>query len=62
MRWLFQRTKVDAARAAAQMIEHAVGAAIRLGTVTTDLGGNATTATFTKAVINELKSAKALPA
>jgi 3-isopropylmalate dehydrogenase len=62
MRWLYQRTKVDAARAAAQMIEHAVGAAIRRGIVTTDLGGNATTATFTKAVINELKSTEALPA
>lgn len=58
MRWLYQRTKVEAARATAQIIEHAVAAAIRGGTHTADLGGKAGTDAFTKAVINELQTAK----
>ncbi len=57
MRWLYQRTKVDAARSAAQLLENAVAAAIRSGTVTADLGGTASTAAFTKAVIDGIKAA-----
>lgn len=57
MRWLYQRTKVDAARATAHIIEQAVTAAIRKGTVTADLGGKASTGDFTKAVIGELQNA-----
>ena len=58
MRWLYQRTKVDAARATAQIIEQAVTATIRQGTVTADLGGNASTSQFTKSVIRELQNAE----
>jgi 3-isopropylmalate dehydrogenase len=59
LRWLYQRSKVEAARGTAQMIEHAVGAAIRRGTVTVDLGGDAGTGAFTRAVIAELQTAEA---
>jgi 3-isopropylmalate dehydrogenase len=59
LRWLYQRSKVEAARATAQMIEHAVRAAIGRGTLTADLGGNAGTCAFTKAVIGELATAQA---
>jgi 3-isopropylmalate dehydrogenase len=62
MRWLYQRTKIEAARATAQIIEHAVAAAIDGGTLTPDLGGKAGTDAFTKAVINGLKSAEMRPA
>src|SRR5215472_18411572 len=58
LRWLYQRSKVEAARAAAQMIEHAVKAAIRHGTATVDLGGNAGTSAFARAVIGELQKAE----
>src|SRR5262249_13717697 len=58
LRWLYQRSKVDAARATARIIEDAVAATIRKGTVTADLGGSATTGAFTKAVIDELASAQ----
>lgn len=56
MRWLYQRTKVEAARATAQLMEHAVTQTIRQGNVTADLGGSATTASFTSAVIKELRT------
>ena len=59
LRWLYQRSKVDAACATAQMIEHAVRAAIRGGTATADLGGSAGTGAFTRAVIGELQAAQA---
>jgi 3-isopropylmalate dehydrogenase len=58
LRWLYQRSKVEAARITAQMIEHAVRAAIRRGTITADLGGNAGTGEFTSAVIGELQNAQ----
>jgi 3-isopropylmalate dehydrogenase len=54
MRWLYQRTKVEAARVTGQVIERAVTGTIRGGTLTADLGGKASTDAFTKAVINEL--------
>lgn len=56
MRWLYQRTKIEAARTTAQFIDQAVAAAIRGGTMTLDLGGKAGTDAFTKAVINELQT------
>src|SRR5215470_273428 len=59
LRWLYQRSKVEAARAAAEMIEQAVKAAIRRGIATVDLGGSAGTSAFAKAVIGELQIAKA---
>src|SRR5215831_5948342 len=46
LRWLYQRSKVEAARTTAHMIERAVGAAIRSGAVTADLGGTAGTGAF----------------
>src|SRR5215470_5840236 len=57
LRWLYQRSKVEAARATAQMIEQAVRAAIRRGSLTADLGGNAGTNEFAGAVIGELQTA-----
>jgi 3-isopropylmalate dehydrogenase len=62
LRWLYQRSKIDAARRAGLMMEHAVGSAIRQGTVTADLGGSASTSAFTKAVIGELQNAETMPA
>lgn len=62
LRWLYQRSKADAARTTAQMIEHAVRAAIGGGTITADLGGNAGTDAFTRAVIGELQVAKEITA
>src|SRR5262249_23171764 len=59
LRWPYQRSRVEPARAAAQRIEHAVKAAMGHGTATADLGGNAGTSAFAKAVIGELPSAKA---
>jgi isocitrate/isopropylmalate dehydrogenase len=58
MRWLYQRTKVEAARVTGQIIERAVTGAIRGGTLTADLGGKASTDAFSKAVINELQTAE----
>lgn len=58
LRWLYQRSRLEAARVTAQMIEHAVRTAIRRGTVTADLGGDASTSTFTNAVIGELQAAE----
>lgn len=54
MRWLYQRTKAEAARNTAQLMERAVAATIRSGNVTADLHGSASTTEFTKAVIKEL--------
>jgi 3-isopropylmalate dehydrogenase len=56
LRWLYQRSKVEAARTTALMIERAVAAAIRRGAVTADLGGTAGTGDFTKAAIAELQA------
>ena len=54
LRWLYQRTKVEATRATADLMERAVEGTIRNGTVTGDLGGKETTLSFTKAVIGQL--------
>jgi 3-isopropylmalate dehydrogenase len=57
LRWLYQRSKVEAARTTASAIEQAVTATIRKGTVTADLGGKASTSAFTQTVIGELANA-----
>jgi 3-isopropylmalate dehydrogenase len=59
LRWLYQRSKIDAARTTAAVIEQAVSATIRNGTVTADLGGKASTTDVAKAVISALQSSDA---
>jgi 3-isopropylmalate dehydrogenase len=55
LRWIYQRRRHRACRDAAALIEHGVRAAIAGGTLTPDLGGDATTAAFAQAVINSCR-------
>lgn len=55
--WLYQRTREPACRTAAQQLRDGVAGAIDGGTHTADLGGGATTSTFTKAVIAAMRKA-----
>ena len=49
--WLYQRTREPACCSTAQLLQQGVARAIGCGTRTADLGGGASTSTFTKAVI-----------
>jgi 3-isopropylmalate dehydrogenase len=55
--WLYQRTREPACRTTAQQLRDGVAGAIGSGTHTADLGGEATTSTFTKAVIAAMRKA-----
>lgn len=57
MRWLYQRGKGRACRDAATLMERGVRQAIASGTVTPDLGGDASTRVFANAVIHGLRKA-----
>lgn len=53
--WLFQRTNDQACRATARQMRDGVAGAINGGTHTADLGGDASTLAFTKAVIAAMR-------
>lgn len=55
LRWIHQRRQNRACRDAADVLEGGVRAAIAAGTVTPDLGGDASTVTFANAVIASCK-------
>jgi 3-isopropylmalate dehydrogenase len=57
MRWLYQRTKVLAARKTAELMEIGVKAAIGKGAGTADIGGTTSTNAFTIAIIREIEIA-----
>src|SRR5215470_3685757 len=57
LKWLYQRTREQACRATAQLLEHGVAGAISAGTYTADLGGSAGTSDFAKAVIAAMRNA-----
>ncbi len=57
MRWLYQRGKGHACRDAATLLEHGVRSAIAAGNVTPDLGGDASTDAFARAVVSALRKA-----
>jgi 3-isopropylmalate dehydrogenase len=52
LRWVYQRRRISACKDAAALLEHGVRTAIARGTVTPDLGGDASTAEFANAVIS----------
>jgi 3-isopropylmalate dehydrogenase len=52
--WFYQRGKPTACREAASLIRRAVEMTIAQGTATRDLGGNASTAEFSAAVVREI--------
>jgi len=52
LRWVYQRRRISACKDAAALLEHGVRTAIATGTVTPDLGGDASTAEFANAVIS----------
>jgi Isocitrate/isopropylmalate dehydrogenase len=55
--WLYQRTHEPTCRPTAQLIQHGVAWAIAGGSHTADLGGNANTSAFAKAVITAMRNA-----
>lgn len=55
LRWIYQRSRNRACKDTAALMEQGVRAAIAAGTVTADLGGDASTATFANAVISSCK-------
>jgi 3-isopropylmalate dehydrogenase len=57
LRWVDQRKRNRAARAAAGLIEHGIQGAMKAGVLTADLGGKATTSSFTKAVLKAIGDA-----
>jgi 3-isopropylmalate dehydrogenase len=52
MNWYYQRTKEEACRQVADLIDGSVRRAVERGVMTGDLGGKATTVEFTDAVIS----------
>jgi 3-isopropylmalate dehydrogenase len=54
LRWFYQRSKQTACRDASERIERAVTQAIAAGTTTPDLGGQATTKAFARAVVTAM--------
>ncbi len=57
LRWIYQRRRNQACKDAAALMEQGVRAAIAAGTVTPDLGGDASTTAFANAVISSCKKA-----
>ncbi len=57
LRWIYQRRRNQACKEAAALMEQGVRAAIAAGTVTPDLGGDASTTAFANAVISSCKKA-----
>jgi isocitrate/isopropylmalate dehydrogenase len=55
--WLYQRTRQPVCRATAHLLQQGVEAAIGGGTHTADLGGDASTSVFAKAVITAMRNA-----
>jgi isocitrate/isopropylmalate dehydrogenase len=55
LRWFYQRNRNPACRDAANLIEKALKSVIGSGNTTPDLGGKATTETFTRAVIAAMR-------
>jgi 3-isopropylmalate dehydrogenase len=55
--WLHQRTREPACLATAQLLQQGVAGAIQGGTRTADLGGDASTSAFAKAVIAAMRNA-----
>jgi 3-isopropylmalate dehydrogenase len=55
--WLHQRTREPACLATAQLLQQGVAGAIQGGTHTADLGGDASTSAFAKAVIAAMRNA-----
>jgi len=55
LRWVYQRRRNRACKEAASLLETGVRVAIAAGTVTPDLGGEASTTAFANAVISGLK-------
>jgi len=55
LRWVYQRRRNRACKEAASLLESGVRVAIAAGTVTPDLGGEASTTAFANAVISGLK-------
>jgi 3-isopropylmalate dehydrogenase len=55
--WLHQRTREPACLATALLLQQGVAGAIQGGTHTADLGGDASTSTFAKAVIAAMRNA-----
>ena len=55
--WLYQQTHEPTSRTTAEQLRDGVAGAIGSGTHTADLGGEATTSTFTKAVIAAMRKA-----
>jgi 3-isopropylmalate dehydrogenase len=56
LQWLGAKTKEDSLLAAASLVEEKVAATVKAGTRTPDMGGTATTTSFTDAVIAEIAS------
>src|SRR3984893_17326889 len=55
--WFYQRTRIEACRETARLLDRGVRAAIAGGTATPDLGGDASTDAFATAVIAALEAA-----
>jgi 3-isopropylmalate dehydrogenase len=55
--WLYQRTRDRGCRTAAKLLQHGIASAIGNGTRTADLGGNASTTTFSNAIIMAMSNA-----
>jgi 3-isopropylmalate dehydrogenase len=55
LRWFYQRNRNGACRDAATLMEQGVRAAIASGTVTPDLGGDASTSAFASAVVSAMR-------
>lgn len=58
LRWIYQKSRSRACRDAAQLIEQGVRAAIAGGTVTPDLGGDASTTAFANIVISSCRKSQ----
>jgi 3-isopropylmalate dehydrogenase len=57
LNWLYQKTRIEACRETARLLDRGVREAIASGTATPDLGGRASTDTFATAVIAALEAA-----
>jgi 3-isopropylmalate dehydrogenase len=57
LNWLYQKTRIEACRETARLLDRGVREAIASGTATPDLGGHASTDTFATAVIAALEAA-----
>jgi 3-isopropylmalate dehydrogenase len=57
LNWFYQRTRIEACRETAGLLDRGVRDAIAGGSATPDLGGDASTETFATAVVAALEAA-----